>query len=57
MTDDVFENGMKVRREVLGNKHVDKAELKKKGKGDGFDAQVGGFIREQAAKKGFRYEK
>ena len=34
-----------------------KAELKKKGKGDGFDAQVGSFIREQAAKKGFRYEK
>jgi len=34
-----------------------KAELKKEGKGDGFDAQVGGFIREQAAKKGFRYEK
>ena len=29
MTDDVFENGMTVRREVLGNKHVDKAELKK----------------------------
>ena len=34
-----------------------KAELKKKGKGDGFDARVEGFIREQAAKKGFRYEK
>ena len=34
-----------------------KAELKKEGKGDGFDVQVGGFIREQAAKKGFRYEK
>jgi hypothetical protein len=34
-----------------------KAELKKAGKGDGFDLQVGGFIREQAAKKGFRYEK
>ena len=34
-----------------------KAELKKEGKGDGFDEQVGGFIREQAAKKGFRYEK
>ena len=29
MTDDVFENGMAVRREVLGNKHVDKAELNK----------------------------
>ena len=34
-----------------------KAELKKAGKGDGFDAKVGGFIREQASKKGFRYEK
>ena len=34
-----------------------KAELKKAGKGDGFDAKVGGFIRAQAAKKGFRYEK
>ena len=34
-----------------------KAELKKAGKGDGFDDKVGGFIREQAAKKGFRYEK
>ena len=34
-----------------------KAELKKAGKGDGFDEKVGGFIREQAAKKGFRYEK
>ena len=33
-----------------------KAELKKAGKGDGFDEKVGGFIREQAAKKGFRYE-
>ena len=33
-----------------------KAELKKKGKGDGFDEQVNGFIRQQAAKKGFRYE-
>jgi len=34
-----------------------KAELKKAGKGDGFDEKVGGFIREQAAKKGFRYDK
>jgi len=34
-----------------------KTELKKAGKGDGFDEKVGGFIREQAAKKGFRYEK
>ena len=34
-----------------------KAELKKAGKGDGFDEQVNGFIREQAAKKGFKYEK
>ena len=34
-----------------------KAELKKAGKGDGFDEKVSGFIREQAAKKGFRYEK
>ena len=34
-----------------------KAELKKAGKGDGFDEKVGGFIREQAAEKGFRYEK
>jgi Mg-chelatase subunit ChlD len=34
-----------------------KSELKKAGKGDGFDEKVGGFIREQAAKKGFRYEK
>jgi len=33
-----------------------KAELKKAGKGDGFDEKVRGFIREQAAKKGFRYE-
>ena len=29
MVDKVFESGMAVRREVLGNKHVDKAELKK----------------------------
>jgi len=34
-----------------------KVELKKAGKGDGFDEKVGGFIREQAAKKGFRYDK
>ena len=34
-----------------------KAELKKAGKGDGFDEKVNGLIREQAAKKGFRYEK
>tara|TARA_B100000686_G_scaffold99993_1_gene107240 strand:+ start:3902 stop:5083 length:1182 start_codon:yes stop_codon:yes gene_type:complete len=34
-----------------------KAELKKAGKVDGFDEQVNGFIREQAAKKGFKYEK
>ena len=33
-----------------------KAELKKAGKGDGFDEKVSSFIREQAAKKGFRYE-
>jgi Mg-chelatase subunit ChlD len=33
-----------------------RAELKKAGKGGGFDEKVGGFIREQAAKKGFRYE-
>ena len=31
--------------------------MKKAGKGDGFDEQVNGFIREQAAKKGFKYEK
>jgi Mg-chelatase subunit ChlD len=33
-----------------------KVELKKAGKGDGFDEKVSSFIREQAAKKGFRYE-
>ena len=33
-----------------------KAELKKAGKGDGFDEKVSSFISEQAAKKGFRYE-
>ena len=33
-----------------------KAELKKAGKGDGVDEKVSSFIREQAAKKGFRYE-
>ena len=29
MTKDIFDNGMKVRREVLGEQHVDKAESKK----------------------------
>ena len=29
MTKDIFDNGMKVRREVLGAQHVDKAESKK----------------------------
>ena len=29
MTKDIFDNGMKVRREVLGKQHVDKAESKK----------------------------
>ena len=29
MTKDIFNNGMKVRREVLGAQHVDKAESKK----------------------------
>ena len=29
MTDDVFEKGMALRREVLGDKHVDQAEAKK----------------------------
>ena len=29
MTKDTFDNGMKVRREVLGEQHVDKAESKK----------------------------
>ena len=29
MTKDIFDNGMKVRREVLGAHHVDKAESKK----------------------------
>jgi 4-carboxymuconolactone decarboxylase len=29
MTKDIFDNGMKVRREVLGELHVDKAESKK----------------------------
>lgn len=36
---------------------VKKADLKKAGKGDGFDEQVNSFIREQAAKKGFKYER
>ncbi len=30
MTDDVFEKGMALRRAVLGDKHVDQAEAKKK---------------------------
>ena len=29
MADDAFEKGMAVRREVLGNTHVDQAEAKK----------------------------
>ena len=29
MTKEIFNNGMKVRREVLGEKHVDRAEIKK----------------------------
>ena len=45
---------LKKRSEFIMEK---KAELKKVGKGDGFDEQVNGFIREQAAKKGFKYEK
>ena len=30
MTDEVFKNGMALRRAVLGDKHVDQAEAKKK---------------------------
>ena len=30
MSDDVFEKGMVLRRAVLGDKHVDQAEAKKK---------------------------
>ncbi|MDE0745968.1 MAG: 4-carboxymuconolactone decarboxylase, partial [SAR202 cluster bacterium] len=29
MAKEIFNNGMKVRREVLGEKHVDRAESKK----------------------------
>ena len=29
MKKEIFDNGMKVRREVLGEKHVDRAEIKK----------------------------
>ena len=44
MTDDKFEQGMKVRREVLGNAHVDRAEANK----TDFDADFQHFITETA---------
>ena len=40
MTEDIFNNGMKVRREVLGAQHVDKAESKK----DDFTEEFQNFI-------------
>ena len=40
MTKDIFNNGMKVRREVLGAQHVDKAESKK----DDFTEEFQNFI-------------
>lgn len=44
MSDEKFEAGMKVRREVLGNAHVDRAEANK----TSFDADFQHFITETA---------
>jgi 4-carboxymuconolactone decarboxylase len=44
MADDRFERGMKVRREVLGDQHVDRAEANK----TPFDADFQRFITETA---------
>jgi 4-carboxymuconolactone decarboxylase len=44
MSNDRFERGMKVRREVLGDAHVDQAEANK----TGFDADFQQFITETA---------
>ncbi len=44
MADDRFETGMAVRREVLGDAHVDRAM----GEGDGIDADFQRFITEAA---------
>jgi 4-carboxymuconolactone decarboxylase len=44
MSNDRFERGMKVRREVLGDAHVDRAEANK----TGFDADFQQFITETA---------
>ena len=44
MSDDRFEKGMRIRREVLGNDHVDRAEAGK----TGFDADFQRFLTETA---------
>jgi 4-carboxymuconolactone decarboxylase len=44
MSDEQFERGMKVRREVLGDRHVDRAEANK----TAFDAEFQRFITEMA---------
>lgn len=44
MSDDRYENGMRIRREVLGDAHVDRAEANK----TGFDADFQRFITETA---------
>ena len=44
MSDDPFEEGMKIRREVLGDEHVDRAEANK----TDFDADFQRFITETA---------
>lgn len=44
MSDDKFERGMKIRREVLGDAHVDRAEANK----TDFDADFQRFITETA---------
>lgn len=44
MSDDKFERGMRVRREVLGDAHVDRAEASK----NAFDADFQRFITEMA---------
>lgn len=44
MSDEQYENGMRVRREVLGDEHVDRAEANK----TDFDADFQRFITEMA---------
>lgn len=44
MSDEAFERGMKIRREVLGDQHVDRAEANK----TAFDADFQRFITETA---------